>query len=198
MRVKYGAGDFVFADTPVAEVIPKAALDDDELQNQIRHAFLLGSQRTPEQDIEFAIHQMVEIAVRALSPGINDPYTAMSCIYRLGDIICRINSMKFPDAYHYDDEGDLRLILDVFTYEDVLDAAFHQIRQFAANSVAVYLCMLETLFVISPSVRNEHQFESVKKHSEMIYRSATASVQEKEDLKDIKERLDKIMKVHQQ
>jgi len=193
IQLKYRPGDYVFTGTPLAAVIPEKE-EGSETESKIRNLFLLGSSRSPEQDIEFAIHQLVEIALRALSPGINDPYTAISCINRLGDAICQLNSKKFPSPRRYDKEGHLRLVLDVFTYQGVLDAAFNQIRQSAAGSVAVYIRLLETLEVIAQSIQNKDQYQAVKRHSDMIYRTSKASIKEDEDLKDIDNRFEAILK----
>jgi uncharacterized membrane protein len=62
----------------------------DALVNQLNDAFVFGNQRTASQDVEFSFLQMVEIAVRALSPGINDPFTAIACVDRLGSALCRL------------------------------------------------------------------------------------------------------------
>ena len=58
---------------------------DAQLDKQIRGAFQIGNRRTPTQDIEYAVNQLVEMAVRAMSPAINDPFTAMTCLDYLGD-----------------------------------------------------------------------------------------------------------------
>lgn len=62
----------------------------DALVDQLNDAFVFGNQRTATQDVEFSLHQLVEIAVRALSPGINDPFTAIACVDRLGSALCRL------------------------------------------------------------------------------------------------------------
>ncbi|MFO7980561.1 MAG: DUF2254 domain-containing protein [Candidatus Aminicenantes bacterium] len=194
IQLKYRAGDYVFTGTPLIAVIPDTEIDS-SFEDRINGCFLLGSSRSPEQDVEFAINQLVEVALRALSPGINDPYTAMGCIDRLGDIICQLHSKKFPTPYRYDKEGHLRLVLDVFDYEGILDAAFNQIRQSAAGNVAVNLRLLEILKVIAQSIQNKDQYPSVKQHAEMIYRSSKESTKEKKDLKDIENRFQAIIKV---
>ncbi|HZX10411.1 MAG TPA: DUF2254 domain-containing protein [Acidobacteriota bacterium] len=194
IQLKYRAGDYVFTGTPLIAVIPDTEIET-SFEDRINGCFLLGSSRSPEQDVEFAIHQLVEVALRALSPGINDPYTAMGCIDRLGDIICQLHSKKFPISYRYDKEGHVRLVLDVFSYDGILDAAFNQIRQSAAGNVAVNLRLLEILKVIAQSTQNKDQYLSVKQHAEMIYRSSKESTKEKKDLKDIEIRFQAITKV---
>lgn len=87
------------------------------------------------------------------------------------------------------------MVLDVFTYDGILDAAFNQIRQSAPNNVAVNVRLLETLKVIAHSIQNKNQYMSVKRHAEMIYRSSKAAIREPEDLKDTDTRFGAIIKV---
>lgn len=193
IKLKYRPGDYIFTGSILASVIG-GERSEEELSEKVNSMFLVGLSRTPEQDIEFALHQIVEVALRALSPGINDPYTAINCIDYLGDFICRVNKKKFPPQYRYDKEGHLRLLLDVFTYEGIVNAAFNQIRQIAADNVAVTIRMLETLKYIASSAHNEEQYNSIKRHSEMIYNSSLEKISEKEDIKDLEERYVSILK----
>lgn len=73
---------------------------DKTLQNH----FILGTSRTSQQDMEFSIHQMVEIASRALSPGINDPYTAISCIHNLSSTLSYLCTVELPSPLRFDEE----------------------------------------------------------------------------------------------
>lgn len=88
------ADDFVFPGAAIAMVEP--AIDDAE--EAIRRATALGGQRVSQEDLEFAVRQLVEIAVRALSPGINDPHTAMSVLDRMGASLCDIVPRYLPDG----------------------------------------------------------------------------------------------------
>ncbi|MBN2366676.1 MAG: DUF2254 domain-containing protein [Calditrichaeota bacterium] len=194
IQIKYRPGDYVFSGSVLARVIPNKE-EKSAVEKKLISFLILGSKRSPEQDIEFAIHQLVEVALRALSPGINDPYTAISCINLLGSILCEMNSRKFPGPYRYDKEGHLRLVMDVFTYDGILDAAFNQIRQTAGALVAVHARLLETLYIIAETAQDKNQRLSVKRHAEMIHRSARSVIEEKNDLADIDSRYEKILKV---
>ena len=135
---------------------------DDELQTSISNALILGSHRTPEQDIEFTVNQLVEIAVRALSPGINDPFTALACIDRLGTALCRLSNRAFPSANLYDDEYNLRVITKPITFAGITNAAFDQIRQYGLSSVAVSIRLMETLTSIANQATDKEQYEAIK------------------------------------
>ncbi|WP_152205736.1 DUF2254 family protein [Marinobacter changyiensis] len=77
------------ATRPLALVWPANRVTG-QLMDRINAAFALGNQRAPGQDIEFAVNQLIEIAIRALSPGLNDPFTALTCLDHLGSALCRL------------------------------------------------------------------------------------------------------------
>ena len=97
LRLERRPGQYAIQGLPLATMAPGDRLSD-QLAAKINAAIVLGSRRTPTQDIEFAVHQLVEIAVRALSPGINDPFTAIACIDRLGSGLCHLARRELPGA----------------------------------------------------------------------------------------------------
>ncbi|MEJ7636779.1 MAG: DUF2254 family protein [Singulisphaera sp.] len=114
-----------------------------------------GSRRTLTQDTGFAVDQLVEVAVRALSPGINDPFTAMACLDRLGASLSRLAGRETPSAYRFDEGGRLRVVAEVTLMAGLVDAAFHQIRQAARTNAAVTLRLLETIALSSLRPRRD-------------------------------------------
>src|SRR5690606_4810668 len=112
-------GDYVVAGSPLAKISPGGKLDEG-LTARVNAVFALGEQRTPVQDIEFAVRQLVEIAVRALSPGVNDPFTAISCLDRLGSALCRVAQREFPSPYRQDDQGALRVVAPATTFRTIV------------------------------------------------------------------------------
>jgi uncharacterized membrane protein len=160
--------------------------------NNLDSFFETGDMRTPHQDAEFAIHQIVEIATRALSPGINDPYTAITCIDNLSNIICKLTSIQYPYKNRYDDEGHLRLVIDTLDFEGMLDAAYNQIRQNAEANPTVLIRLLDALSCIMEFVQSSSQQKAVLKHIDMVMRIAEKKFTEKNDLTDLKIRYEKI------
>ena len=142
--------------------------------DRVNYAFALGNQRTPVQDIEFAVNQLVEIAVRALSPGVNDPFTAMTCVDHLGSALCRLAQRDVPSPYRHDTQDRLRVITPVFTFPDVTDAAFNQIRQYGRSSTAVTIRLLETIAEIAGCVHRPEDRAALLRHAKMIARGAAA------------------------
>ena len=187
LRLQQHPGDFVVKGSPLALVYPADAVCK-KLTEQINDAFVLGSQRTDQQDVEFSINQLVEIAVRALSPGINDPFTAVRCIDQLSAALCHLAQKEIPSAYRYDDEDKLRVIAEPVTFVDMTDAAFNQIRQYGQTSVAVTMRLLDAIAVIAPFTRTNVDRAALLRHVNMIDRGSQEGIAEALDRNDIKER----------
>lgn len=147
-------GDFLIRDLPIARVYPADRLDD-QAQQHLSAAFILGIQRTPEQDIEFAIHELVEIALRALSPSLNDPFTAMSCLDRLTAGFCMLTERRIPSSNRYDQAHKLRLVLPVWSFDELVGAAFDPIRRNALENELVKQHLSSCLHTLIDHARSE-------------------------------------------
>ena len=107
------------------------------LTQEVNAALATGFERTNVQDVGFGFRQLVDVAVRALSPGINDPTTAVHVIGHLSDLLCRLAD-KNPGAEHLtDDDGRIRVVLSLPTLRDLLDMAMDQPRKYGAADPAV-------------------------------------------------------------
>ncbi|NHE59252.1 DUF2254 domain-containing protein [Cyclobacterium plantarum] len=184
-------GSYLVKDLELGEVYAHRNLKNDELY-RLRQHFLGGKTRTPQQDAEHAIHQMVEIAARALSPGINDPYTAISCIDNLCSSLAYLTSIRFPSPYRVDASGTLRIKADVLTFAGMMDAAFNAIRQYARDSPPVIIRLMEAMITLSKFAKTEEQKGAIKKHAEMTWNLAKQQFEEKRDLEDLEKRYKKI------
>jgi uncharacterized membrane protein len=127
LQLHYRPGHYIVAGSPLLRAWPAQQLDEG-IRNRINGAFILGGERTSTQDIEYVIGQLVEIAVRALSPGVNDPFTAITCVDRLGSALHRLAQREMPSPQRYDDEHKLRVVAPATSFAALLDAAFNQIR----------------------------------------------------------------------
>jgi len=166
--------------------------EKDELKTLLNQ-FVIGKTKTAQQDLEFSIHQMVEIASRALSPGINDPYTAIACIDNLTATMSYLAQAKFPSKYRFDEEGNLRIIANPLDFEGVLDAAFNQIRQFSGGSPAVIIRLMEALTTINKFTDRERHKKSVTRHAEMVLNIGKQTIKEENDIQDLTTRAKKIL-----
>ncbi|MBE9242390.1 DUF2254 domain-containing protein [Synechocystis salina] len=185
--VQQRPGRFVIKGSELVQVFPEEKVNK-KLIAQINNAFVLGSQRTEQQDMEFPIDQLVEIAVRALSPGINDPFTAIRCIDQLSAALCHLAQREMPSPYRYDDQNQLRIIAKPISFTDATDAAFNQIRQYGKSSVAVTMRLLEAITAIAPFTHRTSDRTTLLRHADMIERGSQEGIAENLDYQNVKER----------
>ena len=101
VRLEFRPGKFIVQGSELMMVYPGKRVNQ-KLTKKFRDVFILGTERTEQQDIEFPIHQLVEVALRAISPAVNDPFTAIRCIDRLSAGLSRLAGRDFPSPYRYD------------------------------------------------------------------------------------------------
>ena len=194
LRINYRIGDFVPPERDMIDVWPMKRLDE-KVYEQINKATVIGIYPSWNQDVLYAVNQLVAVALRALSPSINDPFLAMSCIDRLGAALIRLAQKNIPPSYRYDETGTLRLITSSFSFEGVLDRSFDQIRQASVSDVAVTIRLLETLATIAGVVKRPERKEAIRRQADMIKRSGDRYVAEKLDQKDILQRYQSLKKI---
>ena len=152
------------------------------LVEKLNAAFVLGDQRTAAQDVEFSFHQLVEIAVRALSPGVNDPFTAIACVDRLGSGLCRLARRDMPSALRFDSHGRLRLVARGSSFAGIVNTAFNQIRQSARSNPAVAIRMLDAIGQIAGHVQRAPDAACLQRQAGMIVTGARETLPEPDDL----------------
>lgn len=186
-------GSFAIEGGTLARVWPpgsagKDGNGGDSVTDRIRGAFIIGQRRTPTQDPEYAVHQLVEIGIRALSPGINDPFTSMTCLDWLGAALSNLARRQIPPRYRYDDEQRLRVIADGTDFPEIADTAFNQIRQYGRNSVSVILRLLDTIAAVAEHVRREEDRASLRLHAGKVAQDARKTLIDESDLQEVEER----------
>jgi len=192
LEFNYRPGDYLVEGVEIGKLYTNEKVEENKLE-KILFQIVIGKSKTAQQDLEFSIHQMVEIAARALSPGINDPYTAIACIDHLTSTMCYLAQVKFPSEYWVDDHNELRVIADIVNFEGVLDASFNQIRQFSEGSPAVIIRLMEVLLTIHEFATQETYKKAVTKHAMMTLHIGKESITEKNDLEDLIERSKQII-----
>jgi uncharacterized membrane protein len=152
-----------------------------ELDSDIYGCFIISHRRTDRQDPISAVHQLVDVALRALSPSLNDPFTAVACIDWLGAAMAKVMRRTLPARHRYDQEGRLRVVLPGEDLDSMLAAAFNGIRQAAGAQTVVSEQMIETLGRLGPMTRAPSQRSAIRTHVEMTYRQAMRSAKEPGD-----------------
>ncbi len=186
LRLDFRAGDFVVNGDRRVLVYPPAG-EPLRTRSEIGRFIVSGNERTPTQDLEFPVRQLVEIAVRALSPGINDPFTATVVIDRLRGALSRVMDRRLPAETLRDEAGCVRIYRQVTTYEGLVDAAFHQIRQAGSSHPAVLIHMLEAIRRMAEHVHLEEQRQALLRHANLIKRAGDRDVAEVADRNDIEQ-----------
>ncbi|MCB9957411.1 MAG: DUF2254 domain-containing protein [Rhodospirillaceae bacterium] len=160
IAVQLRPGEFVLRGAPIARVWPMDTVRGD-LKDRIAGAFVLGPKRTPAEDLEYAMNAVVEIACRALSPGVNDPFTAVACIDRLTDALGLALRRLDPPGFRHGEDGRLRVLWDRFGFADLLNGSFNPIRRSAAGNVLVLQSMIQALARLAPLCADRHRRDAL-------------------------------------
>jgi uncharacterized membrane protein len=153
LRVLRRVGHFVPAGVPLMMVSKGSRLEPAEAENLIE-AFDLGPTRTLQQDVEFGVLQIVDIALKAISPAVNDPTTAINCVDQLSRVMIGFAARQVPEELLYDPPGVIRVSIGWMQFPRLLDAAFEQIRMYAKSDLAVSLRLLRALTDIATSTED--------------------------------------------
>jgi uncharacterized membrane protein len=181
-------GDYVPTGYPVAVV----SAEVDGAEAAIIDAVTLGRRPAALQDLEYSIRQLVEIGARALSPGINDPFTAGSVVDHLGDALCRI-APRYLNTGVVTREGRIAVIHPVTDYDGLCDAMFHMIRQNAAGSVHVLARMLDVLTRVAEVETLPERRRELRRHADLVAAAAHRDVADPKDLSELEERHSRLM-----
>jgi len=144
IRVVRRVGQFVPAGTPLMLAYKGNRLSPEDA-SEVLGAFDMGPSRTLQQDVEFGVLQIVDIALKAISPAVNDPTTAVTCVDQLSRILIRFTSRDLPAPVLYDPPGIARASIPWIDFEGLLKSAFEQIRLYSKSDVAVSLRLLRAL-----------------------------------------------------
>jgi len=166
VRMERGIGEFVVEKTPLASLTLEAP-PDLETVAELQAAVSLSRYRTVEQDAAFGIRQIVDVALKALSPGINDTTTAVTCVDYLAMILSRLAPQQIPVSHRYED-GVLRVIAKGPCFQSLLSYAFDQIRESSKGNLGVMLRMLGSLETIASLTADPSRREALNEEVECI------------------------------
>lgn len=187
VRLLRHPGSFISETMPLLEVWP-ADRRNDELGVRLAGMITCGRHRTTTQDVEYPAQQVVSIALRALSPAINDPVSAMICIDWLGSALLRLAGRRIPAAHRSDRDGQLRVIATATTFADLADLVFNPIRRAAHQHPAVLLRMLEKLHALALHATRQSDHQAIEEHAHRLQRAAAEAGFERSELMRIEEK----------
>ncbi len=189
IRVPVRAGSFVAVDDILA-VVHGTTGRDRPPEKRFAAAFTIGPERTPQQDVEFAVRQLVEIAAKALSPGINDPYTAINAIERMGGAFAVVIHEKLPSGLWHDDQGALRLAIPLTNAHGLLDAAYLPLRQNSRNTEAVAIALMDSLLALAERRPHPDFRDGLGIHADLLLEDFERLVTSGRDRMDFRQRYD--------
>jgi len=166
LRLECPPGDFVSRGAQLLTAWPSPV--DKSVRSAANHAYMLGRNRTLFQDTEFGFYLMVTIAVRALSPAINDANTPVLCLNRLGAALGMLAEREEPSPYHYDNDNQLRLISRNVSFERLVGVAFDMIREYGRTNAEILIKMLETIKLVTVHTQSDTQRRVLLRHATMI------------------------------
>ena len=191
IRLLSRPGHFVVEGLAVAVVWPADRASD--VSQALDRAHVIGPHRTLTQDVGLAVDQLVEIALRALSPAVNDTFTALNCVDWIGTVLSQVTVRPLPEGVYRDGQGQIRLIDPVITFEQLVKRAFDKVRQAGTGNPAVLIRQLENLERIIRCTRNPAGRALLLHHASMILHAGERSVPEPHDRLDVRAAYDAVV-----
>jgi uncharacterized membrane protein len=168
-------GDFVVQGKTLLRAWPKKRLDK-ALLAKMESLLIIGSHRSQAQDLAFLFDQLVEVALLALSPGVNEPYTAVMCIDRIEAGLCMLAKREVPSAYRCDDKARLRMVAFPLSLTEAVVMTLAAIRRDASNNLMVTLRLLRAVETVGDFTANEKHRQVLLEEASNILVSAQASL----------------------
>jgi len=190
IRLEHRPGHYLAMGRPLAMVWPRGAAP--EVALALSKAHVTGPHRTLVQDPVFAIDQLVEIAIRALSAAVNDTFTALTCIDWLSAGLGRVSGRLLDEGVYRDGSGNVRLIESDPSYARMVNRSFDKIRQAARGMPAVLIRLIDSLGSIMLDTTSAEQRVVLRRQADMVLRLAEDTVTEPNDLEEIRFRYRRI------
>lgn len=175
LRLHHQPGDFIQEGRMIVEAWPPDRYDD-AYASSVTQAFALGSRRTALQDLRFLIDELVEIASRALSPGVNDPFTALTCLDWLGAACSDLAQRQMPSPLRVDADGALRIITHPVSFETYMERGFGALAQYCARDMVAALGFLRALGAVSLGCDDPTRLKLISEHGARLADLARAQL----------------------
>jgi len=188
VRMEHPIGGFVVQGGVLLTVYPPERATG-AVRDSLEELFAIGRHRSLAKDPEFGIRQIVDVAVKALSPSMNDPSTAVSCVHYLSAVLIRLAARRIPAPLRRDEGGALRVLARSTDFRSCADLAFDQIREYARTDVAVTLQLLQSIERLAHTLRTEEQRDVLETHVWKISRGSAEGIGEPVDREAVNRRL---------
>lgn len=190
LRMEHGIGAFVVQNTALVSLALTYPPDQQTI-DALNAAYSIGRHRTVDQDPAFGIRQIVDMAIKALSPGVNDTSTAVMCVDYLTSILARLACRQFPPVHRYEGET-LRVIAIVPSFEGLVAEAFDQIRASAEVNVAILARMLSALDTIGSLTFRRSHIQALDEQLQWIGELVNRTIESSHDRARLERRLSEV------
>lgn len=168
IKVLIHPGHFAFSGMTLITVWHNEELSD-ALKSDLLDAFQLGKRRSTVQDVEFAFEELAEISLRALSPGINNPYTAVHCLDRMAQGFAALGTRQILSKQMCDDDGNIFVIRQISGYGDIVGTALNRLRQQAQQDLSAAIHMVSMISSLSQLTLPLALKQALKQQADDIY-----------------------------
>ncbi len=175
LRLHYQPGDFVHVGRTLLEVSPAGRCTDERIE-VLAAAYGIGARRSALQDMRFLVDELVEIAARALSPGVNDPFTAVTCLDWIGAALSDLAQRELPSHLRVDDQGVLRVIAHPVTFDRFIDQSFGALAQYCAGDMIASLHYLRALGEVAVGCQDEARLATLATAADRLETLAGATL----------------------
>ncbi len=176
IRMEHGIGDFLTEKSPLVSIAVEGEAFSDDAKNKMREIYNINHFRTVDQDVEFGVRQIVDIAMKALSPGINDTTTAIFCVDYLGAILEQLACRRIETPYRKDGEA-VRLVSKSPTFAKFVATAFDQIRINAEGNAAILERQLKALINTARCTKTASRTQVLRDHVRLIAEQAARTLE---------------------
>ena len=191
VQLPYRPGHFVVAGQVIARVWPPEAAASVEDRLALGH--VTGAYRTLPQDISFGFDQLVEIALRALSPAVNDTFTGMTCVDWIADCLVRLSTSWHPHRIRRDAEGYIRVIAFQPDFDRIVERCFDTIRQAATGMPAIMIRQLDALAKVIEQTPDRRRRTPLVRQAEAIQRLSLETVTDPSDRADVTQAFEAVL-----
>jgi uncharacterized membrane protein len=191
VRIVPQVGDYVVPGHAIAHAwrtsIEQQPPDPRDLAGTVHRAVRVGYERTLQQDVRFGLRQLVDIALRALSPAVNDPYTGIQTIHRLTVLLCALAPLPLGDYVVTDRDGSARVVVHAPSFEDYVDLACGLIRRYGASEPTVTAALLRMLQDVQDLAIDPGRHQVLAKEARLVLSDAERATLQPADLRMVRD-----------
>jgi uncharacterized membrane protein len=186
VRMERGVGEFVVEGSPLASITGTAAAGE-RITRKLNEAYLIMPARTVHQDVAFGIRELVDVALKALSPAVNDTTTAITCVDRLSAVLSRLAGRRIVEPVRKVEEVP-RVIARGPTFRSLLDSAFDEIRRNAEGNISILARMFTAIETIEPFTAHRGRRAELSRHVDLILEAGRRGLTERQELEELETR----------